>query len=87
MYIQEGGMRTKLVKWGNSLGLRIPKVFAKDLGLDEGSEIDLILNDGCVVITPVHPRTLELADLLAGITGDNLHGETDTGDAVGGESW
>lgn len=80
-------MRSKLVKWGNSLGLRLPKVFADDLGLRAGSELEINLEEGRVVIEPVVRPPLVLEDLLAGINRENLHQETDMGDAVGGEIW
>jgi len=32
-------MQTKVQKWGNSLGLRIPKSFAEQAGVEAGSEV------------------------------------------------
>ncbi len=43
-------MQTQIGQYGNSLTLRIPKPFAKDLGLAKGSEVDLRLEDGRLVI-------------------------------------
>ncbi len=80
-------MRTKVVKWGNSLGLRIPKSFAEEVHVAEGSEVDLCLEDGLLVIRVVPLPTIKLEDLLAGITDENIHGEIDSGDPVGGENW
>ena len=80
-------MRTKVVKWGNSLGLRIPKSFAEEVRVSEGSEVDLIMEDGQLVIRVAAKPSLDLNDLLADITDLNLHGEVDTGGAVGGEHW
>lgn len=80
-------MRTKIVKWGNSLGLRIPKSFAEEVKVGEGSVVDLSMEDGNLVVKPAEVVEVDLEDLLAGITEDNIHGEIDTGDAVGGESW
>ena len=80
-------MRTKIVKWGNSLGLRIPKSFAEEVRVSEGSAVDLTMEDGRLVIRAAPESGPSLEDLLAGITDSNLHGETDTGDAVGGENW
>jgi len=80
-------MRTKVVKWGNSLGLRIPKSFAEEVQVSEGVEVDLSLEDDHLVIRVVPQASLILEDLLAEITDDNLHGEVDTGDPVGGENW
>jgi len=80
-------MRTKIVKWGNSLGLRIPKSFAEEVGVAEGSVVDLSMEDGNLVIKVTKTDEIDLEDLLDGITDENIHGEIDTGDAVGGEVW
>lgn len=80
-------MRTKVVKWGNSLGLRIPKAFAEDIQVSEGTSVDLTMEDGQLIIRLAQDRQWALEELLAGVTAANLHAEIDTGDAVGGESW
>lgn len=80
-------MRTKVVKWGNSLGLRIPKSFAEEIQVAAGSEVELSLEEGQLVIKVAPQMRFELDDLLSGIKDSNLHGEFDTGDAVGGEHW
>jgi antitoxin MazE len=80
-------MRVRVQKWGNSLALRIPKSFAVETALGAGSEVDLSLEDGRLVITPLVQSTNRLADLLARITPNNLHSESDTGPSVGGEAW
>ena len=80
-------MRTKIVKWGNSLGLRIPKSFAEEVRVSEGSVVDLSMEDGNLVIKVTKTDEMDLENLLDGITDENIHGEIDTGDAVGGENW
>jgi len=80
-------MRTKVVKWGNSLGLRIPKTFAEDIRVTEGTAVDLIMEDGQLIIRLAKEPQWTLDELLSGITPSNLHTEVETGDAVGGESW
>lgn len=80
-------MRTKIVKWGNSLGLRIPKSFAQEVLMSEGSAVDLGIENGLLIIRVIEARPVALEDLLAGVTAENRHGEVDTGDAVGGEVW
>ena len=80
-------MRTKVVKWGNSLGLRIPKSFAEEVKVSEGVEVDLSLEDGSLVIRVVPQPSKNLKDLLADVTDENLHGEVDTGEPEGGEVW
>ena len=71
-------------KWGNSLGIRIPKALAMKVGLEEGSEIDLDVEDGHLVIKP---KTKTLDELLSQIAPDNLHAEVHTGEPRGRESW
>ena len=80
-------METRVQKWGNSLAVRIPKPIAAQLGLANHSSVKFSLRGAELVITPVKHPGLKLADLLAGVTEDNLHGEIDTGAAVGKETW
>jgi antitoxin MazE len=80
-------METRIQKWGNSLALRIPQAFAREIGLSQDSSVELSLEEGRLVITPVPAAGVRLEDLLAGITPDNLHGEADTGSPVGNEAW
>ena len=80
-------MRTRVRKWGNSLALRIPKSFAIEVGLCENLAVDLSVREGKLVVQPHSEEPLSLDDLLAGITDENLHGEWNTGPAVGKEIW
>jgi len=79
-------MVTKIQKWGNSLGLRIPKSFAKEAGVEEGSAVDISIRDGSLVIKTVRPLRYELGDLLSEIREDNLHDEISAGQPVGREA-
>jgi antitoxin MazE len=80
-------MLTRIQKWGNSLGLRIPKSFAADLEVEAGSTVDIRVENGELVIRPVRRRQYDLRELLSGVNARNLHGEIGTGDAVGREAW
>ncbi len=80
-------MRTRVQKWGNSLALRIPKSFAAEIGLAENLAVDLSVAEGCLVVQPQPEQSLRLEDLLRAITDENLHGEWETGPAVGKEIW
>ncbi|RAU94356.1 AbrB/MazE/SpoVT family DNA-binding domain-containing protein [Paenibacillus sp. YN15] len=71
-------------KWGNSLGVRIPKALAMKAGLEEGSEVDIDVEKGHLVIKP---KTRTLEELLSQITPDNLHSEIQTGKTQGRETW
>ncbi len=79
-------MTTQVGKWGNSLAVRIPGTFAKELDFQEGEEVEVTrVKDGLLVRR--RPREYTLDELLKQITPENLHGETDWGPAVGNEAW
>ncbi len=80
-------MHTKIARWGNSLGLRIPKTFAEEMHVREGTVVELSLEDGQLVIRAAPQSAVKLENLLAEITDENLHSEMDIGGAVGGEIW
>jgi len=80
-------MHATVQKWGNSLALRIPAAFAKDSSLTSGSEVDLSIHDGKIVIDPAPEPSYSLSSLLKGVTDENRHAEVDLGEAVGRESW
>ena len=79
-------MRSQVQKWGNSLGLRIPKSFAIEVGLEQGSPVELSLTGGRLVVAPIVGAEETLDDLLAQVTDENLHGEVDFGPPVGKEA-
>ncbi len=80
-------MKTQLAKWGNSLALRIPKSVAEAAKLRDGDTLLLDVEaPGSVRLRKPRQRpTLE--ELVARITDENRHGETDWGELVGAEVW
>jgi antitoxin MazE len=87
VYTWRFGMVTRIMKWGNSLGLRIPKSFAEQAGVREGSPVDIALEGDHLVVRAVISREYRLSDLLSEVREDNIHDETDTGKAAGREVW
>jgi antitoxin MazE len=81
----EPPVRATVSRWGNSLGLRIPRGLAEDAGLTEGSPIDLRVENGRLIIEPVAIENLE--SLLAKVTPKNLHGELRSDAPRGREVW
>jgi len=80
-------MMAKIQKWGNSLGLRIPKGIAEDAHVFEGAAVDLKVENGRLVVAPVKKNRYRLSDLLDQVTPENLHAEVRVGVAVGREVW
>jgi antitoxin MazE len=79
-------MQTQIGKWGNSLAVRIPSACTKELNLAEGMEVDIVVVDGGLLLKR-RPTEYTLDELIAGITPENRHDETDWGPPVGGEAW
>ena len=80
-------MQTKIKKWGNSLALRIPKLLALDANLKLNNFVDISIDQGSIIITPIDEKEYSLEKLLKGVSKNNLHGEVDTGAPVGREVW
>ncbi len=80
-------MQTKIKKWGNSLALRIPKLLASDANLKLNEMVDISIDQGSIIITPIGEKEYSLGELLKGISKNNLHGEFDAGAPVGKEIW
>lgn len=79
-------MEVTIQKWGNSLAIRIPGSYAKDIRLEQGSSVDLIKEKDKILIVP-KKSSLKLKNLLAGITDSNIHKEAFTEGPVGKEIW
>ncbi|MET3506957.1 AbrB/MazE/SpoVT family DNA-binding domain-containing protein [Halalkalibacter oceani] len=69
---------TKVQKWGNSLAIRIPKHVAEQIEIEQGSEIELhVENDTLTVKAKKEKVTLD--GLLSKVTEENRHQEIDFG--------
>ena len=68
------------------MAVRIPGTYAKDLDLKEGMELEVSLVDGGLLLRPC-AKGYTLEELVARITPENVHGETDWGEGVGREAW
>ena len=58
-------MKVKVAKWGNSLGVRLPRAAAERVGVTDGSELDLALEtDGFRLRKQVKTSAQRLAEML-----------------------
>jgi len=80
-------MKTSVQRWGNSLALRIPRAYAAETKISEGSEVELTLKAGTLVVRPVVRKRHALADLLQRVRSANRHLAIETGPPVGKEVW
>ena len=78
-------MKVRMVKWGNSLAVRIPKPVAKDARLKEGDSLEIeAAADGHVELRrPTKIPTL--AQFISQITPENRYAEISTGREAGKE--
>ena len=77
-------MPVTLQRWGNSLGVRIPRPLLDQLGLREGAQVDIRIEGERLVIARA-PRRPTLDELLAGMTRENRPEELDWGPPIGKE--
>lgn len=79
--------RAQMSRWGNSLAIRIPRHVAEEAGFREGNIVLLnVVAEGEVAIKAAE-RPATLAELVAKITPENLHGEEQWNVPVGAEAW
>jgi antitoxin MazE len=82
-------VKTRIVKIGNSQGIRIPKLLLEQSNL--GEEVELELEQGQIVVRPIHPvrHLWEEAFKAMGEQGDDglLDGEVLVSTTWDGEEW
>jgi|LAHU01.1.fsa_nt_gb antitoxin MazE len=78
-------METKIQKWGNSLAVRLPKAFAEQTGIENGSDVQISIQDGKIILVPVKDRAKLLDALLEQIDESTVHSEISFGKPVGKE--
>jgi antitoxin MazE len=76
----------RIRRWGNSWGLRIPRSLINQLGIGEGANVQITLENSSLVITPIR-KEYTLTELLENITPNNIHPGIDTGSPVGNEEF
>jgi len=60
-------MQIQVTKWGNSLGVRLPRALAKQIGIDEGQKVNVRTSGDKIIIEPLTPH-YRLEDLLTNIS-------------------
>jgi antitoxin MazE len=80
-------MKAIIRRWGNSLALRIPGAFSRELGLGEATSVEMHIVKSSLVIKPEAAQKPDLNKLLAKINKENLHAAVETGVVAGKEIW
>ena len=69
------------------MALRIPKAFARQTNVKKGSRVQFTVEKNRMVVAPIVSKEISLKSLLAKVTPDNIHPETDWGKPMGKEIW
>jgi len=80
-------MITVARKWGNSLGVRLPKALVREAGIADGSRIAVKAGPGRIILRLVRRPRYRLEDLVRGISARNRHPAVETGVPRGREAW
>ena len=79
-------MITKLQKWGNSQGVRIPKEILNKISILEGDSVDVSYEGDAIIIKRINPlKRYSLEELFK--DNDIKTNEEQWGDPVGKEEW
>ena len=78
-------MHVQLSKWGNSVGLRLPRALASQIGVQEGQKVNVIAEGGRLIIEPI-AVAWSLEDLLVGMTPLAMADAFNWGEDVGREA-
>jgi antitoxin MazE len=79
-------METRVKKWGNSQGIRLPKTILEEARLKSGDRVRLSVKDRSILISSTRSK-LSLKQLIDRIAPGNLHSAVETGGPKGREVW
>lgn len=76
---------TTISKWGNSLGIRIPKAILNASGMKEMDDVSVSVEDSRIIITKAMPTSIK--ELFGSYSDLNNQEEIDWGEPEGEEIW
>ena len=89
MYIWKGAdnMTTSIQKWGNSQGVRIPKILLDTVNWSEDEEITIVVENGKLIMEKANGKRKNIKDLFENYTEEYIPIEIDWGEPEGKEIW
>lgn len=80
-------IKQRISRWGSGYGIRVPKSILIKLGLSDGDEVFVNIENEQIVIMPVKRTSYSFEQLVSKITPANIHNEIDFGTRIGNEFW
>lgn len=88
-YIRKGliTMTTTIQKWGNSQGVRIPKIILDTVNWTENEQIMIVVDNGKLVMEKAKTKRKNIKELFENYNEDYKPTEIDWGEPKGEEIW
>jgi antitoxin MazE len=80
-------MKTRVRKLRGELTVPLPAEIVESMNIESGCEVDVVVEDGKIIVRPVGGPKYLLEELLAQVTDENRHELVDWGPPVGREVW
>jgi antitoxin MazE len=74
-------------KWGNGLGVRVPKTIAEQVNFTENQKVDLVVENGCLIVAPLGEKTLTLEERLKKFNNNQQQEVMQVDELLGAEKW
>lgn len=80
-------MVSKVQRWGNSQGLRLPKHVLESADISVGDNVEVTTQEGQIIIKKVSKRKFDLAEMVSRMPHNYKAREESFGKPVGKEEW
>ena len=80
-------MVSKVQRWGNSQGLRLPKHVLEIADISVGDNVEVIPEEGQITIKKIAKRKFDLAEMVSRMPRNYKPREESLGKPVGKEEW
>lgn len=80
-------MTTTIQKWGNSQGIRIPKMILDAVNWSENEQIMIVVDNGKIIMEKAKARRKNIKELFENYNEEYEPAEIDWGEPKGGEIW
>ncbi len=80
-------MLSKIQKWGNSQGIRLPKYVLDDAQIHVGDDLEITVKEGQIALKKMAKRKFELAEMVKRMPRGYHTREESFGTPTGKEEW